>query len=46
MKEKNYVIVKENVYITLKAIIARNGAADLPPSMTAGAAVQPPSATH
>lgn len=35
-----------SVYITQKVIIAHNGAADLPPSTTAGAAVQPPCATH
>jgi len=36
----------ESVYIIQKAIIACNGTADLPPSMTAGAAMQPPCATH
>lgn len=36
----------ESVYITQKVIIARNGAADLPPSMIAGAVMQPPCATH
>lgn len=35
----------ESVYIIQKVIIARNGAADLPPSMIAGAAMQPPCAT-
>lgn len=36
----------ENVYIIQKVIIARNGAAVLPPSMIAGAATQPPCATR